>query len=89
MRLGGDMGPNMGTTINKIACATNWRKLNSTSYILFNKRASGVQPLSFEPIVRTGDKRDNLGCQASLRGLPDEDQDEQPQSEKSSSNQHR
>ncbi|MPC51697.1 hypothetical protein E2C01_045548 [Portunus trituberculatus] len=23
MRLGGDMGPNMGTTINKITCATN------------------------------------------------------------------
>ncbi|MPC38992.1 hypothetical protein E2C01_032511 [Portunus trituberculatus] len=33
MHLGGDMGPNMGTTINKIAGATNGRKLNSTSYV--------------------------------------------------------
>ncbi|MPC65759.1 hypothetical protein E2C01_059895 [Portunus trituberculatus] len=35
MSLGGDMGPNMGTNINKIACATNGQKLNSTSYTLF------------------------------------------------------
>ncbi|MPC47279.1 hypothetical protein E2C01_041021 [Portunus trituberculatus] len=35
MRLGGDMRPNMGTTINKIACATNGRKLNSASHTLF------------------------------------------------------
>ncbi|MPC46137.1 hypothetical protein E2C01_039846 [Portunus trituberculatus] len=35
MILGGDMGPDMGTTINKIACATNERKLNSASYTLF------------------------------------------------------
>ncbi|MPC82226.1 hypothetical protein E2C01_076876 [Portunus trituberculatus] len=37
MRLGGDMSPNMGTTINKIACAPNGGKLNSAShiYILF------------------------------------------------------
>ncbi|MPC36450.1 hypothetical protein E2C01_029908 [Portunus trituberculatus] len=36
MRLGGDMGPNMGTTINKNACATNGVKLTSASYyILF------------------------------------------------------
>ncbi|MPC39144.1 hypothetical protein E2C01_032666 [Portunus trituberculatus] len=35
MNLGGDKGPNMGTTINKIACATNGLKLNSASYILF------------------------------------------------------
>ncbi|MPC41064.1 hypothetical protein E2C01_034645 [Portunus trituberculatus] len=33
MRFGGDMGPNMGTTINKIACATNRRKLNSVSHM--------------------------------------------------------
>ncbi|MPD05414.1 hypothetical protein E2C01_101154 [Portunus trituberculatus] len=33
MRLGGDMDPNMGTTINNIACATNGRKLNSASHI--------------------------------------------------------
>ncbi|MPC27331.1 hypothetical protein E2C01_020498 [Portunus trituberculatus] len=31
MHLGGDMGPNMGTTINKIACVK--RKLNSASHI--------------------------------------------------------
>ncbi|MPC27195.1 hypothetical protein E2C01_020362 [Portunus trituberculatus] len=31
MRLGGDMGPNMDTTINKIAYATNGRKLNNAS----------------------------------------------------------
>ncbi|MPC40217.1 hypothetical protein E2C01_033772 [Portunus trituberculatus] len=33
MRLGCDMSPNMGTTINKIACVTNRRKLNSASHI--------------------------------------------------------
>ncbi|MPC34954.1 hypothetical protein E2C01_028359 [Portunus trituberculatus] len=33
MRLCGDMGPNMGTTINKIACAFNERKLNNASHI--------------------------------------------------------
>ncbi|MPC80937.1 hypothetical protein E2C01_075535 [Portunus trituberculatus] len=27
MSFGDDMGPNMGTTINKIACATNGRKV--------------------------------------------------------------
>ncbi|MPC66829.1 hypothetical protein E2C01_060984 [Portunus trituberculatus] len=36
MRLGGDMGPNMGTTINKIAYATHGRKLNSTSHTCFS-----------------------------------------------------
>ncbi|MPC17411.1 hypothetical protein E2C01_010267 [Portunus trituberculatus] len=36
MSLGGDMGPNMGTTINKIACATNGRKLNSASHTPFD-----------------------------------------------------
>ncbi|MPC31174.1 Serine/threonine-protein kinase PAK 1 [Portunus trituberculatus] len=35
MSIRGDMGPNMDTTINKIASATNGRKLNSASYILF------------------------------------------------------
>ncbi|MPC92701.1 hypothetical protein E2C01_087806 [Portunus trituberculatus] len=35
MGLGGDVGPNMGTTINEIACATNGWKLNSASYTLF------------------------------------------------------
>ncbi|MPC35263.1 hypothetical protein E2C01_028682 [Portunus trituberculatus] len=35
MRLGGEMGPNMGTTINRIACAANGWKLDSTSHILF------------------------------------------------------
>ncbi|MPC58211.1 hypothetical protein E2C01_052207 [Portunus trituberculatus] len=35
MSLGGDMGPNMGNTINKIACTTNGRKLNSASHTLF------------------------------------------------------
>ncbi|MPD04963.1 hypothetical protein E2C01_100678 [Portunus trituberculatus] len=34
MRLGGDMGPNMDSTTNKIACATNERKLNSASHTL-------------------------------------------------------
>ncbi|MPC60910.1 hypothetical protein E2C01_054970 [Portunus trituberculatus] len=33
MHLGGDMSPNMGTTINKIACATNGQKLNNASHI--------------------------------------------------------
>ncbi|MPD05767.1 hypothetical protein E2C01_101531 [Portunus trituberculatus] len=37
MSFGGDMGPNIGTTINKIVCATNGRKLNSTSHTLFKK----------------------------------------------------
>ncbi|MPC28898.1 hypothetical protein E2C01_022111 [Portunus trituberculatus] len=36
MNFGGDMGSNMGTTINKIACATNGRKMNSASHTLFN-----------------------------------------------------
>ncbi|MPC89722.1 hypothetical protein E2C01_084681 [Portunus trituberculatus] len=35
MSSGGDMTPNMGTTINKIACATNGRKLNSAFHTLF------------------------------------------------------
>ncbi|MPD05973.1 hypothetical protein E2C01_101748 [Portunus trituberculatus] len=35
MRLGGDMGLNMGITINKIACATNGRKQDSASLTLF------------------------------------------------------
>ncbi|MPC13563.1 (E3-independent) E2 ubiquitin-conjugating enzyme [Portunus trituberculatus] len=35
MSFGGDMSPNMGTTINKIACATNGRKLNNASHTLF------------------------------------------------------
>ncbi|MPC28447.1 hypothetical protein E2C01_021653 [Portunus trituberculatus] len=34
MSLGGDMGPNMATTINKTAYATNGLKLNSASNIL-------------------------------------------------------
>ncbi|MPC55977.1 hypothetical protein E2C01_049926 [Portunus trituberculatus] len=33
MRLGGDIGPKMGTTMNKIPCATNGQKLNSASHI--------------------------------------------------------
>ncbi|MPC18744.1 hypothetical protein E2C01_011639 [Portunus trituberculatus] len=41
MTLGGDMVPNMGTTINKIACSTNGRKLNSASYTLFKIPQSG------------------------------------------------
>ncbi|MPC54891.1 hypothetical protein E2C01_048820 [Portunus trituberculatus] len=35
MSFGGDMGPNMGTTMNKFACATNGRKLNSAFHMLF------------------------------------------------------
>ncbi|MPC89873.1 hypothetical protein E2C01_084835 [Portunus trituberculatus] len=34
MRLRGDMGPNMGTTINKVACAANGGKLNNASHTL-------------------------------------------------------
>ncbi|MPC13490.1 hypothetical protein E2C01_006228 [Portunus trituberculatus] len=37
MRLGGDTGSNMGTTTNKIACATNGWKLNSASNTLQNR----------------------------------------------------
>ncbi|MPC56086.1 Methionine aminopeptidase 1 [Portunus trituberculatus] len=33
MCLGGDMGPYMGTTINKITCTTNGQKPNSGSHI--------------------------------------------------------
>ncbi|MPC37642.1 hypothetical protein E2C01_031128 [Portunus trituberculatus] len=36
MCLGGDTGPNFGTTINKIACAINGWKLKSVSHKLFN-----------------------------------------------------
>ncbi|MPC26436.1 hypothetical protein E2C01_019576 [Portunus trituberculatus] len=32
MSLGGNMGPNMGTTINKIACATNGQKQRFLKY---------------------------------------------------------
>ncbi|MPC30051.1 hypothetical protein E2C01_023304 [Portunus trituberculatus] len=35
MSFKGDMGPNMDTTINKIACTTNGQKLNRTSHTLF------------------------------------------------------
>ncbi|MPC18984.1 hypothetical protein E2C01_011885 [Portunus trituberculatus] len=38
MSFGGDMGPNMGTTVNKIACASNGRK---PSHTLF-KRTSTI-----------------------------------------------
>ncbi|MPC82156.1 hypothetical protein E2C01_076802 [Portunus trituberculatus] len=34
MHLGDDMGPNMGTTINKTACVTIGLKLNSASHTL-------------------------------------------------------
>ncbi|MPC86235.1 hypothetical protein E2C01_081056 [Portunus trituberculatus] len=45
MRLGGDMGPNMGTTIDKIAYATNGRKINSASQI-YSSRVTGLQEVS-------------------------------------------
>ncbi|MPC36514.1 hypothetical protein E2C01_029974 [Portunus trituberculatus] len=38
MHLGGDIGPNMGTTVNKIACATNGWKHNSASHIYSSKK---------------------------------------------------
>ncbi|MPC89521.1 hypothetical protein E2C01_084472 [Portunus trituberculatus] len=34
MRLDGDMGPNMGTTVNKIACTSNGWKLVTASHTL-------------------------------------------------------
>ncbi|MPC57466.1 hypothetical protein E2C01_051446 [Portunus trituberculatus] len=34
MRLGGDMAHNIGTTINKIACATDGWKLNTAAHTL-------------------------------------------------------
>ncbi|MPC41427.1 hypothetical protein E2C01_035017 [Portunus trituberculatus] len=49
MRLGGDMGPNMGTTISKTACAINWRKLNSVSYILFKETKDYIGEAHDEP----------------------------------------
>ncbi|MPD03290.1 hypothetical protein E2C01_098919 [Portunus trituberculatus] len=42
MRLGGDMVPNMGTTINKIDCATNGQKLNSASHIYSSSMPTGA-----------------------------------------------
>ncbi|MPC30133.1 hypothetical protein E2C01_023392 [Portunus trituberculatus] len=42
MRLGGDMAPNMGTTICKIACATNGRKLNSASHMYSSSMPTGA-----------------------------------------------
>ncbi|MPC78983.1 hypothetical protein E2C01_073494 [Portunus trituberculatus] len=42
MRLGGEMGPNMGTTINKIACTTNGQKLDSASHIYSSSVASDM-----------------------------------------------
>ncbi|MPC65270.1 hypothetical protein E2C01_059403 [Portunus trituberculatus] len=44
MKLAGDMGPNMGTTLYKIACATNGRKLNNASHILF-KTLGAIGPV--------------------------------------------
>ncbi|MPC39239.1 hypothetical protein E2C01_032769 [Portunus trituberculatus] len=41
MCLGGDMDPNMGTPINKIACATDGRKLNSASHIYSSSMPTG------------------------------------------------
>ncbi|MPC15565.1 hypothetical protein E2C01_008361 [Portunus trituberculatus] len=40
MCLGGDMDPNMGSTVNKIACTTVGRELNSASYI-YSSREQG------------------------------------------------
>ncbi|MPC41453.1 hypothetical protein E2C01_035045 [Portunus trituberculatus] len=42
MRLGGEMGPNMGTTVNKIASATNGWKLNSASHIYSSSMPTGA-----------------------------------------------
>ncbi|MPC38006.1 hypothetical protein E2C01_031504 [Portunus trituberculatus] len=42
MCLDGDMGPNMGTTINKITCATNGRKLNSASHTYYSSIPTGA-----------------------------------------------
>ncbi|MPC74118.1 hypothetical protein E2C01_068466 [Portunus trituberculatus] len=42
MRLDGDMAPNMGTTINEVACATNGRKLNSASQIYSSSVPTGA-----------------------------------------------
>ncbi|MPC55847.1 hypothetical protein E2C01_049792 [Portunus trituberculatus] len=37
-----NLGPNIDTTINKIACTTNGRKLNSASYTLFKGDLDGL-----------------------------------------------
>ncbi|MPC53939.1 hypothetical protein E2C01_047842 [Portunus trituberculatus] len=42
MRWGGDMAPNMGNTINKIACATNRWKLNSATHIYSSRTPTGA-----------------------------------------------
>ncbi|MPC37189.1 hypothetical protein E2C01_030663 [Portunus trituberculatus] len=53
MRLDGDMGPNMGTTINKIACVTNGRKLNSASNIYSSSHFRTSVRNSAPPYLRT------------------------------------
>ncbi|MPC64805.1 hypothetical protein E2C01_058925 [Portunus trituberculatus] len=47
--LGGDMDLNMGTTINKIACATNGWKLNSGSHTLFKCAYRRYSPYRKKP----------------------------------------
>ncbi|MPC88277.1 hypothetical protein E2C01_083177 [Portunus trituberculatus] len=42
MRLDGDIGPNMSTTINEIACYTNGWKLNSACHTYFSSMRTGV-----------------------------------------------
>ncbi|MPC91608.1 hypothetical protein E2C01_086654 [Portunus trituberculatus] len=42
MRLVGDMGPNMGTTVNKIAYATNGRELNTASHTYSSSMPTGA-----------------------------------------------
>ncbi|MPD01319.1 hypothetical protein E2C01_096838 [Portunus trituberculatus] len=44
MSFGDDMAPKMGTTINKIACATNGRKLKSASHTLFKRAYRRYRP---------------------------------------------
>ncbi|MPC26045.1 hypothetical protein E2C01_019174 [Portunus trituberculatus] len=47
MSFGGDVDLNMGTTINKTACATNGQKLNSASHTLFNYLFTCDRPVSY------------------------------------------
>ncbi|MPC35331.1 hypothetical protein E2C01_028753 [Portunus trituberculatus] len=61
MRLDGDMDPNMGTTINKIACAANGWRLDSASRTLQVDLQTEAVVASVEADVRKEEEREGLG----------------------------
>ncbi|MPC68264.1 hypothetical protein E2C01_062462 [Portunus trituberculatus] len=58
MRFGGDMAPNIVTTINRIACPANGVKLDTASHTLQRRDIGGTSALG-DPEERL-EKRDNV-----------------------------